>query len=43
MKRKWGAFGIMLSWWTRLVFVLLTFWAFMLYVQHEWIMIEWPW
>lgn len=43
MKRKGSILGGLITWYSRFIFVGLVFWGFALYMQNEWVMIDWPW
>jgi len=43
VKRKPNILAGLMLWWSRTIFAGLVLWAFMLYMQNEWVMVKWPW
>lgn len=42
-KSEWSILAGLATWWTRVIFLGLVFWGFVLYMENEWVMIQWPW
>jgi hypothetical protein len=43
VKRKSEILGRLATWYSRVIFVGLVFWGFVLYMENEWVMVKWPW